>query len=66
MRWEINLMRWFQKLQRRQLIYAPKPDITAWELAQLMKLNVPGYDPVKLWEGMPDNVRRHCYIRGTK
>jgi len=63
-------MNWFKrKPPPPSLVYAPKDDITAQELSQVLKVFAAAYYgigpeyPIKVWHALPDQSRRHFYLR---
>lgn len=44
---------------KHKLLFQPKPDITAFELAQLMPFMM-GKPSDAQWESLPENVKRHA------
>lgn len=53
-----------------KLTFTPHPDVTAWELCQIMMTVIDGphavYVDDKIWEAMPANLRQHFTPEQTR
>jgi len=49
----------FRKKEEPPIIYVPKEDITAYELALILKLFIPYVDKKKIIDDMPLECKRH-------
>jgi len=55
------------QVRRQRVIYNPQPDITVWELAQVLKMVIAPtahVHPYALYEILPAEVQRHFIVEG--